>query len=103
MRAEITILEISRIEELDKKTGVSTSPLRELLIPNHGFPATQSISNYVREQFLKQNKKPFKFSLLFQIELLGHYIEKRIVSLDENNTILKTYIYTVAINLTQEI
>lgn len=91
------------MEEFDKKTGVSTSPLCELLIPNHGFPATQGISNYVREQFLKQNKKPFKFSLLFQIELSGHYIEKRIVSLDENNTILKTYIYTVAINLTQEI
>ena len=91
------------MEELDKKTGVSTSPLRELLIPNHGFPATQGISNYVREHFLKQNKKPFKFSLLFQIELLGHSLEKRTVALDENNTILKTYICTVTINLTQEI
>lgn len=91
------------MEEFDKKTGVSTSPLHELLIPNHGFPETQDISNYVREQFLKQNKKPFKFSLLFQIELLGHYLEKRIVALDENNKILKTYICTVTINLTQEI
>ena len=91
------------MEESGKKTGVSASPLHELLIPNHGFPATQDISNYVREQFLKQNKKPFKFSLLFQIELLGHYLEKRIVALDENNKILKTYICTVTINLTQEI
>ena len=51
------------MEEFDRKTEVSTSPLHELLIPNHGFPATQDISSYVREQFSKQ--KAFKFSPLF--------------------------------------